>query len=112
MNKLLSIAIAIVLIIAAFFIGYFMNKPIEKCPELSINQSEKTCFELEPWNNAVQIIYSGQVESLYTINSGLLSLRLKNGSWVHDVQMPTHIGIQDILIRCGDKCKDVVIATE
>ena len=112
MNNILSIVIIIILVTSSFFIGYSLSKSNEEFSKCPIAEPEKNCFELEPWNNAVKIIYSGEVRSLSTSHSGKLVLALKNGTLIEDVQMPTYTSIQDILNRCGDKCKEIIQATE
>ena len=64
-----------------------------------------------PWEEAVSILNSGQVEGVMEAHSLDVSLRLKNGSLIKTKE-PSIGDIFDEIAKCGVPCESIVIATE
>jgi hypothetical protein len=109
MNNLLISLIVVLLLGASFFAGYSMKKTSYEASWDCTNQID-SCWS--DWSNAVNTIYSGEVESIFTSHEGDLDLLLKDGSWERGIKIPPYVNINDILSRCGDKCKDISVASE
>jgi len=63
------------------------------------------------WEEAVELIQSGQVSLVMQTHSGEVTLKLKDGRTVK-TQEPSIDAIFQEIIKCGDKCQPMTIATE
>jgi hypothetical protein len=64
-----------------------------------------------PWDQAVELLRSGQVTMVVQLHSGDVSLTLDNGAVVHTVG-PYLDAIFAEIQACGEPCADIVQAME
>jgi len=64
-----------------------------------------------PWDQAVELLRSGQVSGVAELHSGDVQLTLDNGAIVHAIG-PYSGAIFDEVQACGAPCADVVLAIE
>jgi len=64
-----------------------------------------------PWDQAVELLRSGQVSGVAELHSGDVQLTLDNGAIVHTIG-PYSGAIFDEVQACGAPCADVVLAIE
>jgi hypothetical protein len=63
------------------------------------------------WEEAIEILNSGEVQGVYQLHSREVTLHLKDGSWIKT----TEPGLDDIfreVEKCGSVCEGVTLATE
>ncbi len=63
------------------------------------------------WDEAVRILQSGQVQGAFQAHNLQVYLYLKDGSIV-ETKEPHIDDIYDEIAKCGDPCKDIIVATE
>ncbi len=75
---------------------------------------EKQSAETEPtipWEEAVELIHEGKVQSAFQTHTLTVSLRLNDGTMVKTKEPKIDAIFQEIR-NCGEPCKDVGMATE
>jgi hypothetical protein len=63
------------------------------------------------WEEAIQILNSGEVVGIFQLHSLDVTLELEDGSMIHTVEPR----IDDIFLeveRCGAPCQGIILATE
>jgi len=63
------------------------------------------------WSEAIRILNSGQVESVFQTHSLDVTLVLKNGTSIYTKE-PSIDDIFDEVKKCGNLCKNITQATE
>jgi len=63
------------------------------------------------WSVAIQVLYTGHVTHIFQSHHLDVTLQLKNGT-VLTTKEPTIDAIFDEVARCGEPCRNIVMATE
>jgi hypothetical protein len=63
------------------------------------------------WGEAIKILNNGEVEEAYQAHSLDVTLVLKNGTPIY-TREPSIDDFFDEVEKCGEPCKDIVVATE
>ena len=63
------------------------------------------------WNVAIRVLYSGQVTHIFQSHHLDVTLQLENGT-VLATKEPTIDAIFHEVTRCGEPCRNILIATE
>ena len=63
------------------------------------------------WDEAIRILNSGEVEQVFQTHSLDVTLILKDGRSIHTKE-PGIDDIFDEVEKCGEPCKDILLATE
>jgi hypothetical protein len=63
------------------------------------------------WEEAIEILNSGEVQGVYQLHSREVTLHLKDGSWIK-TEEPNLDDIFREVEKCGAPCEGVTLATE
>jgi hypothetical protein len=103
-KKFWVIGTIVLLIILA---GIFVTNP----PQQNGGDESSAYSETVSWDEAIRILNSGVVEQVFQAHSLDVTLSLKDGRSVHTKE-PGIDDIFDEVEKCGEPCKDILVATE
>jgi hypothetical protein len=95
-------------ILAVFVLGACSPTPD---PEVFNDPVAMPCDEEVPWNQAIEILNSGQVESVLQLHSLEVSFVLKNGCRIRTIE-PRIDDILEEVRKCGELCAMIPLGTE
>ncbi len=80
-------------------------------PDVVVNPTELPCDQEVSWEEAIEILNSGEVVSVMQMHSLKVSFVLENGCRITTVE-PHIDDIVEELQKCGDLCARVAFGTE
>jgi len=84
------------------------SQPIDPYPAMEVNPEDMVEIE---WGEAEKIIKNGAVARVTQTHDGLVILQLKEGI-VFTTKQPQVDDVLKVIEECGDKCSDILVATE
>lgn len=101
--------VAVLPAILTVFIIFFVIMP--KVREGRVDNTPVETSQDIIWSRAIEILNSGQVKQVFQAHSLEVRLKLKDGT-TFKTQEPSIDDIFDEVQKCGNPCRDIILATE